>query len=340
MSTIQVGNFISTGLNTIIPIRSDVDRMVVINYSNVGGNANPGQGYTYVWQRGMVQGDGIRTYNTNGALTLQMNALGLNGGGFTLVNDQTDPIVGPAVATTASTNVVRPIVSTGSTAGLIAGNTVILTGSAANNNMNISGIQFTIDTIVANTSFRIANALANGPGVGVNGFYRIVNRNYSTFFPPVLNIVNITQAAQAVVTLSSTHNFTVGQEVLFTVPAAFGMIEINGLYGTIIAQNNAVATNTITVNINTTGFTAFQYPLQAAVPFAPATVASNGENTAVALGYPPNPNGQVYNILADASYNTMILGMMLGGGHNGPAGFVGDVIYWYAEKADEVRDAF
>lgn len=64
------------------------------------------------------------------------------------------------------------------------------------------------------------------------------------------NITNITQAASAVVTIVG-HNFILGQVV--TIINVVGMIQINGGFYTI--TNTAV--NTITLNVNSTAFTAY-----------------------------------------------------------------------------------
>jgi len=63
-------------------------------------------------------------------------------------------------------------------------------------------------------------------------------------------ITAITQAASAVVTVG-THTFVVNESVYFS--GVVGMTQINGLRGTI----TAIAATTITVNINSTAFTAY-----------------------------------------------------------------------------------
>jgi hypothetical protein len=89
---------------------------------------------------------------------------------------------------------------------------------------------------------------------------------------------------------------------------------------------NGTTTNTITVDVNTTGFTAFAFPLTAAPGFSPAMVIPLGENMANALS-----NGT--NYLADAVYNAAQTGVLLMGAATGPAGVNADVIYWNATKS-------
>lgn len=68
------------------------------------------------------------------------------------------------------------------------------------------------------------------------------------------SITNITQATNAVITTIAPHGFTVGNE--FTVNDVASMTEINGLVGQIVS----VTTNTITTNIDSTGFTPYSTP--------------------------------------------------------------------------------
>jgi hypothetical protein len=77
------------------------------------------------------------------------------------------------------------------------------------------------------------------------------------------------------------------------------------------------------VNLNTTGFSAFTFPLVAAYPFTPAQTIPVGEET----DQFSNPN-----LLDDATINTGASGLVLDGGAGGPAGQSGDVIMWIGGK--------
>ena len=235
--------------------------------------------------------------------------------------DQSNPLVSPLlgnpVATTAESNAVQPVVSTGNTAGLAVGSVVRLSNVAAI--PNIMGFDFEIDTVNANANFRMRFPLANVPGaVGGAGFYRQVNFN-SPFYPQNRYIISITQAAQAVVSLSVTADYKVGQAVRFNIPNAFGMVQLNNLVGNIVA----VANNQITVDIDTTAFSPFVIPAIALYPFTWAQTVPVGEDTALALSLGAD-------ILSDATVNQIEYGMILGAGVNLPAGQGADVIFWKA----------
>jgi|SRR5579859_554775 len=314
-TVLQQGSFVSTGAATTIQVRSGVDWIRTYNYTQIAANAVT-TGYEFYYQFGMPAGGGLE-YQSNGAGTA-INLIALAAGtGFTIVDSSLN-VPGPAVIVTGSSNVVRPIVTTGNTAGLATNSVVRLTNLTGQ--ANLSGYDFTIDTIVANTSFRIANALANAPGaVATAGFYRIIPFD-PLYYPTKRNIVNITQAAQAVVTTSVNHGYVPGMSVRLSVPAAFGMTQADGL----LVNITAVTLGTFTVNLDTTAFTAFVFPGAAAVPFTPASCQPVGEET----DQFSNPN-----LLDDATVNTAYIGVQLAAGANSPAGQAADVIYWLAGKS-------
>jgi uncharacterized protein YjdB len=120
--------------------------------------------------------------------------------------------------------------------------------------------------------------------------------------------------------MSVTHGYSVDEVVRFSVPSVFGMTQLDGLTGKITAVNTT--TNTITVDINSSAFTAFAWPAASSAPLTFAQVIPLGaEGT---------------NSVSDATDNVSILGMELGAGADGPAGSASDVIYWRAGKAFSV----
>jgi len=81
-----------------------------------------------------------------------------------------------------------------------------------------------------------------------------IDYNTGTFLLPILRqraITGITKAASAVVTVPSGHGLATNDLVYFR--GVSGMTEINGLVGTV----TATASTTITVNINSSGFTTY-----------------------------------------------------------------------------------
>lgn len=353
----------STVTQQIIQIPSNADWVEVYNFTQFGttGGASA-NGVEFIWQRGMAAGTGIVKYKINSTDGHVLNGDTLLTGGFTLYDPSGQsagslPLLGAAVATTASTNATRPVVSTASTAGLVAGTSVVRLSNTAQTDIN--GIDFVVGTVVANTSFTLltaSSALATAPGaIGGAGFYRIVNVD-PLFYPRRRHITNITQATQAQVSTSVAHNYVVGQEVRFSIPSVSGMVQLNSTS----ANNYQTATIVsvvdsfnFKVNIDSSAFTAFTFPTIAQQPSSFPEVQPVGEDTAFALtstaAQTPldvfgNPiNNANTGILSDSTVNTGFLGMVLGTGGNGnalgaaitgPAGTAAsDVMFWKCGKS-------
>jgi len=319
---ISSGTFTGTGNSVFLPFPGGVDWIRVYNQTALA-QAAANLAYEFYWQTEMPQGQGIfwtkQGAVANDPVTVGFLAAGLGFSRYDL--SMLSP--GAPVIETAITNAVQPVVSTGSTAGLAVGTIVRLSNDAGQ--PNTMGIDFEIDTIVANTSFRVRYALANVPGAaGTGGFYRIIAPNsqvYPLFAPPWRFIVNISQAANAVVTTSVSHNFLVGDNIRFNIPNAWGMTQLNGQIGTI----TAVTAGTFTVNINTTGYNAFTYAAIAAVPFSWAQAIPMSANTSYIV------QNNLY-LTPDATNNIATYGMLLPGGAASPGGANADVLYWIAGK--------
>lgn len=81
----------------------------------------------------------------------------------------------------------------------------------------------------------------------------MTTRNY----PKKAFINDVTNAQLAVVTFTEDHDFTIGENVSFRVTKDFGMYQLNNLRGKVIAKTD----DTITVNIDTSTWDAFDYSL-------------------------------------------------------------------------------
>lgn len=333
------GTFVSNGNAQLIPLRSNVDWMMVYNYTQMGDVQTPGRVVQAYWQRGMAPGAGIIYAKADGVNTLEGDTL--TTGGFTLY-DNTINIPGPAVAITSISGANPPRVLVGSTAALSDGMIVRIFNTTGA--LQLGSFDFTI-TVADGTHFDLEYmapiVAAAGPGS-----YRVIPYN-PYFYPPTRIITKISpriaNATQAVVTLSVTHAFTVGQTIRFVVPtvtaAAFGMPQLNGVQANIIDVGEADAdgkTNTITVDVDVSGFGTFAWPLTTNPAFTPAQVVPVGENSAISYGFsnPANiPNFAGSNTLGDSEVNLGQIGMILGAGALSPAGENGDVIYWLAGKS-------
>ncbi len=321
VNTIYSGTFTSaaTPVPVNVPLPSGMTKFTMYNITDMGSTAannNVMQAYA---TSDMPVGGGIYTQKTSGAATFgTTTTLGANGGGFTFVYDSASTPLGGALAVTSATNASPIVLSMASTAGLNA--TGVVRYTDATGQLNVSGIDFTYNTLVANTSISLAYSPVPG-AVGSGGNVQNVPFD-PRYYPTWRYITAITNANPAVITLSVTHGYTVGQQVRIIVPSAFGMTQINNQLLTITAINTT--TNTISVNIDSTNFTAFAYPSSAtaALGVSWAIVVPVGE---AAVNTTAMPFG---NLLDDATVNTSFNGIIVG-----TTVQTGSKLYqWVAEK--------
>lgn len=321
--------FTSDGTAKNLIIRENVDWIQVTNLTQIAAQT-ASTGYEFKWIRGMANGSAIE-YKSNAGSTA-VNTEYIATGGFTPF-DTTVNTPGASIALTAISNAATPVVSTANTAGLSDGDIVRLfnvTGA-----QQLGGLDFTVGSVVANTSFTLA--YMRQIVAGTNGTWRRIPYN-PYFYPPsrVISAIaasTLNGAAVAIVSMTVTHAYTVGQKIRFVIPtvtsSAFGMTELDGVEATILAIGAAGingTTNTITVDVDVTAMTAFAWPLTATSHFTPAQVIPVGANTAQALSSGVNP-------YLDAELNQGAIGITLAAGADSPAGVANDVIYWVAGKS-------
>lgn len=332
------GSFTSDGTDKTISIRSDYDKIEVENETALT-QATADLAFKFTHQRGQADGGGNVWTKLGNVANDPLTVGALTAGtGFYRVDTSGAPL-SAAVAITAATNITEPVFSTGSTANVSAGTVVRLSNMTGQENLN--GYDFAVDTIVANTSFKMAAALATAPGAAATaGNYRIVNFE-RLFYPRFRFISNITQAANAVVTTTVPSGYKVGQIVRVVVPQTsqagvsdYGMTEIDGLKGTVVAVTDTVGTQTVTLDIDSSAFTAFVFPTAAkaqASALSKAMLVPVGMDSAYAIS-------QSQDILSDARDNRGLIGVKLVGGAASPGGASSDVMYWSAWRAESVNN--
>lgn len=292
------GTFTSDGLARNISLPSGYQEFSMVNITDIGSAGATTPVMRAYGTSAMASGSAYYNTKTNGAATVAIETTTLTGG-FTFISDSGSAIPEAALAVTSATNAAPPVLTmTASTGNVVAGDIVRYYG--ASGQYNIAGMDFTAGAVVANTS--IALAYMGAPGaVGAGGSVRRIPFD-PRFYPRYRYITAITQAASAVVTLSVTHGYTVGQLVRVIIPASFGMTQINGLTGTVTAVN--LSTNTITLNIDSSGFTAFAFPSSA--------TAAAGVSFALIVPVGEAATVPYQNLLDDATINRSIRGVQVG----------------------------
>ena len=304
----ESGSFTSDGTDHFLPLRADFDWMEVDNFTQQATTQNPGRGINFKWMRGMADDVGMMVSKENSASTVTFE--NLTSGGFLRIEERLAESLEAAVTATAITAQNPPVV-TATSHGYVTGDVVRLVGTTGE--LQASGIDYHITRVDAN-SFQLTYADFSGFAAAATA---ATCRRYlyeNPFTPRKKYITSISQAASAVIEFTSLHGYAVGEVISLRVPAGFGMVEIDGLE----LEITAIATNTVTVNVNSTAFTAFAYPLSGAVPFTQAHSVAVGE---------------VGNLLSGAVRNSARLVMRLAAGVDSPAGSTSDVIYWKAGKS-------
>ncbi len=251
------------------------------------------------------------------------------GTGFTYVNSSPVVEAQGANAITAITAASPAVVSQTNT---YSENDVLYLYNTAGM-LQIAGMPFQISTVSGSGYTLIGLRAAGFAAPGTAGFTRRVS-TFNAVEPEFLYITEVTQATQAVVRTSvdPTQHYVVGMKIHFSIPYSFGMTQLNQLTGKILAVS--AANYTVTVDIDTTAFTAFAFPASTASPTAQlfATYAPAGASTQF------NPVTQVqtgYDFQKQPFRTGQFVPyLFLAGGAQSPAGAAADIINWMSFKLE------
>ncbi len=315
-----------------IPMTDRPDWVIIKDLTNWGDTTavSPIQAE---WFSGMAQGSfiGLAQTVTTDALT----SVAGTANGFTFI-DQSHPPTFPKVAITAI-NGTTGVVATASTAGLSIGDYVRLinvTGA-----LELSNTLYAITAITTNTSITLgmlATAVTAGLVVanGTTGFYQKVYPGF--MYPKLSPVLYITQATQAVVYFARPHDYTPGELVDFQIPTPYGMIQLSNLTkkgghsalgphpsgaARVLSVVNSATVSSITIDVDTTGYTAFVYPTSAlfAGGASPAVCFPAGSGIVPLNGSPTLPQSPPGTNLLDAFDNRAQYVLNLGTAIVGPA---------------------
>ena len=309
------GTFVSDGTAFNLNLPSDAQEFDLYNLTSLGIGGATTPVMRAQWAQTMPDGAAIRGTKTNGSDVIAWDSIATLG--FTRIADSGNTTPGALVVQTATSNANPSVVLT---AGVVAvGDIVrIIDNTGA---QQITNIDWTVTAINAGVSFSLGY-VGGAPGsAGTGGFYRRIPFD-SMYYPRNRTITAITAATSAVITMSVTHGFTVGQRVKILVPAAWGMIQMNNQYATITAINTT--NNTITVNIDSSAYTAFAYPTSA--------VALQGVTQAQVVPVGEAATSPYQNLLDDATRNTSFRGINVGT----DVQTSGETYRWFAKRGVEL----
>lgn len=282
------------------------------------------------------------TAYTNTANGTTTEPLTLTAGGLTWLTAGTFAY-GPVLTITGIV-AATGVVTTSAPHGLAVGDAVLLYGTTGE--LQIAGLPTSVTAVGSTTTFTIGNVPTSGfAGNATAGFAKKIL--YPDLYTPFLNYITaVTTGTTTIVQTSMNHDFVVGQEVAFVFPQPYtgvwGMNQLDtatylATYG--VPQRafvTAITTNTITVNVNSTGYTAFAFPTTAQAGLGGLTfpqVYSIGDaNTGYTGPTPPFP----LTIPGAFATNTR-QGVIIGTGNGTSVIQVNaDVIQWEAYLDDKV----
>ena len=263
------------------------DKFVLRNRTAWGDDAAETSVETTHW-RGMAEEafQSMDQANTTGTLSTEAGTTN----GFRFIDSQNPPTFAAlALSGTEITRANGAVATLADTGSIQVGSVVRFDNTTAM--LQISGYDIEVTAVSVNTDITLNIDSTNFAADATAGNARLIipSRMFPRhrFVVPLAGAVGITQATSAVVSVSVAHDFSVGEAVSLRVPTAYGMSEMNNQEGTV----TAVGTYTITVNIDSSGFTAFLPPTSAAYAagVSPAMILPAGARPEVGANPPGVP---------------------------------------------------
>lgn len=320
-------------VNQIIPLPTSVDYFKTYNYTQMATTQSTGRNVIGEFFGGGItaNNDGISWVKTNS--TNGMNAstfAALSAPGFTYVTSY--PAPQPALTGTTITQATAAVATVTNTYS--NGDQVVIYNAVGM--QQISGGVFTISS-VSSSGFTLLGLNSSAFATAATSFTVRRIAPFTRVEPSSEIVTAISQAANAQVTTSQINNFVVGQKLEFTIPYSFGMTQLNNFsqpQSLPVVIMSIIDPYNFTINVNTSAYTAFAFPLSTASPTAPlfATCAPAGQScmynpiTGVTTGY---------NFTSVPFHSGLFIPYMyIPAGANAPGGSAGDVIIYQGFKME------
>ena len=257
------------------------------------------------WEKSMGQGAANGLLQSNAVANspaVTTSQIAANGGGISCFDTSNPPTYAALATTNIAGNTGTFVVTMASTGTIQVGDYVRLYNTTGE--LQIAGYSFQVTAVTKDVSITLgymasavsAGGLATFAAVATAGSVKkfIPGKNY----PRTMRVAMITKASQAVVYFTRKNDFTPGEKVSFRVSSAFGMSEINNVSARVLSVTNSATVSSITIDLDTTGFTTFAFPTSAiaaagvspaqCVPSSSGVVPDNG--SATTAQQPPGTN--------------------------------------------------
>lgn len=223
------------------------------------------------WRYGMA-GGAAQTADqavTSGILSTEA----VTSGGFTFIDTANPPTFAALATTNVAGNTGTFVVTMANTGSIAVGDWVRLYGTTGE--LQIAGYSFQVTAVTTNTSITLGYMASGGltfAAAATAGYVQkyIPNRMY----PRWSYIANISAASQGVVYFTGKNDYTPGEILSFRVSSDFGMEQMNNVQARVLSVTNSSTVSSVTIDYDTSGFTAFAFPLSAtaAAGVSPAVV--------------------------------------------------------------------
>jgi hypothetical protein len=342
-------SFIGTGtytnaasaLPTTVALSAKPDYFMVRDITNYGAASNAaGMVEAWTYPSTMAAGAYRGTGMTNAAAASN-TFYGLTGtsNGFTFIDGSNPPTFASLTGTTIDKT--TWVVSMTNTGSIAVGDTVRVINPVGM--LQAGGITAQVTAVSVNTSITLgymATAVTNGANFTSNATAcSILKYIPGQFYPKASQVIHITQATQAKVYFSKPNTFTPGEIVDFDIPSTYGMTQLTfrtGFAGgapRVLVVTNTATESSITLDLDTSGFTAFSYPTSAGSvgKASPPSCFPAGSGVVPASGSATVPQSPPGTNLQDAFDNRNQYYMYIG---SSVVGANSAVMQWTAFKAD------
>ena len=343
-SVITTGSFVNVASTPkFIPLRPFINRFVLRNLTRSGITALGVSGS--LTSDRIVEAQWSPTYSYGTALIKQQGTVSgilapisncicaING--FYLFN-AANQVKGPNIVINSFTPGTTTVFVTNTAHGFRVGDNVRIGNMTTA--PELGGLVMTVTAVGSTTQFTtLLNSTNSLTSVGI--VYKVGNANMpqpALYYPEWRAIAAITLANPMVVTTLVRQNYQIGDVVRFQIPTVFGMSQLNSTSNglpvefTVIAVNNAIGTQTVTLAVDSTAFTAFAWPLAASYPFSLPIMEPQGEgniNNFSSFGVVPAPLPYAnQNILGFATQNQGQNGILVGAGDGTNSATTGGII--------------
>lgn len=327
LTLLEQGSFTSDGNSKDIVLPGSADYFVCTNLTQAATTQSTGRGVKFEWFPNLNAGEAMKYGKEDSDDILNYDLV--TSGGFTYYASRPAP---EAAVTATAITAANPAVVSATAHGYSVGDRVRAYGTTGM--LQIAGMDFTVTAVGSANAFTLGYLDASGfAAAATAGSFRRLPK-YAPVLPEAHYITAISAASSAVVQFSVTHKYKVGDLLYFRVPSSMGMVEMDSLVGKVTAVSTA--NNTCTVDIDSSGFTAFAFP------------ASGAADKRVAIAGPAGKRDLYDDIFDKANRSLLDLNQFrdgqeypyihLAAGAQSPAGSTSDVIVWQAFKAERVRD--